>query len=114
MAQSTTHADLVLRGGTVLTLAGSREATALAVDGDRIRAIGEDAEISALAGPATKIIELGGRTLMRGKNRPAVRSAACEDNDWNTCPLVRDPIPNEIHREQDQPNGGSDNVWTKV
>ncbi len=59
-------ADLVLRGGTVLTLAGTGEATAVAVEGDRIRAMGTDAEVSSLIGASTKVIELAGRTLMPG------------------------------------------------
>jgi len=59
-------ADLVLRGGTVLTLAGPGKASALAVEGKRIRAVGGDAEVSALIGPSTQVIELAGRTLMPG------------------------------------------------
>lgn len=66
MAQAKSGADLVLRGGTVLTLAGSRNATAIALEGDRIRAVGNDADISSLVGPETRVIELAGRTLMPG------------------------------------------------
>ncbi len=62
----TQHADLVLRGGTVLTLAGKGDATALAIEGERIRAVGNDGCVSGLIGPATKVIELNGRTLMPG------------------------------------------------
>ncbi len=63
---TSTTASLVLRGGTVLTLAGSGNATAVAVDGERIRAVGSDAEISGLIGADTRVIELAGRTLMPG------------------------------------------------
>ncbi len=59
------HADLVLRGGRVITLAGP-DASAVAVDGDRIAFAGNDAEASARIGPATRVIELAGRTLMPG------------------------------------------------
>ena len=59
------HADLVLRGGHVITLAG-QDASAVAVDGDRIAFAGNDAEASARIGPATRVIELAGRTLMPG------------------------------------------------
>lgn len=59
-------ASLVLRGGTVLTLAGPGNASAVAVEGEKIRAVGSDAEISALIGPDTRVIELAGRTLMPG------------------------------------------------
>ena len=66
MGPAKAHANLVLRGGTVLALAGTGKASALAVEGERIRAVGGDAEVSALIGPATKVIELNGRTLMPG------------------------------------------------
>lgn len=58
-------ADLVLRGGTLLTMA-TGGGTALAVVGERIGAIGADHDVSALAGPRTRIIELNGRTVMPG------------------------------------------------
>ena len=41
-------------------------ATAVAVGGDRIVAVGSDAEIDALAGPDTRRIDAGGRTLLPG------------------------------------------------
>src|SRR6185295_13856376 len=59
-------ASLVLRGGPVITLAGSAAASAVAIEGERISAVGSDAAISALLGPATRVIELAGRTLMPG------------------------------------------------
>lgn len=64
--QTGNSAGLVLRGGTVLTMAAATGASAVAVDGDRIRAVGSDAEVAALIGPATRVIELAGRTLMPG------------------------------------------------
>lgn len=61
------HADSIVTGASVLTLdaRGSR-AQALAVKGDRILAVGSDAEIEALAGPATRRIEARGRLLVPG------------------------------------------------
>lgn len=70
MAQTpvlTTAADLVLRGGKVLTLdAASRRASAVAVRAERIAAIGSDRDIAHTIGPRTRVIELGGRTVMPG------------------------------------------------
>src|SRR3984957_20664267 len=58
-------ADLVLRGGNILTLDPRQKRThALAVAGDRILALGDEAE--ALIGPQTQVIELGGRTVIPG------------------------------------------------
>lgn len=61
------HADLVLRGGNVLTLdRASRRASALAVLGERITAVGDDAAVGARIGARTKVVELRGRTVMPG------------------------------------------------
>lgn len=60
-------ADLVLRGGRVHTLDPRRPlAQAVAVRGQRVAAVGSDAEIAPLVGPRTRVVELGGRTLIPG------------------------------------------------
>jgi len=60
-------ADLVLRGGRIVTLEPSlAEATALAARGGRIVALGGDADVAALVGPSTRVIELGGRLAVPG------------------------------------------------
>src|SRR4051812_26754771 len=63
------QADLILTGGVVHTI-DSRQphATALAISGDSILAVGDDAAIGALAGPATCRIALAGRTVAPGFN----------------------------------------------
>jgi predicted amidohydrolase YtcJ len=66
-AQQLRYADLILRGGSVITVDGQdRMAQAVAVAGNRIMAIGTNQEISALAGPQTRVIELAGRALLPG------------------------------------------------
>jgi len=60
-------ADLVLTGGRVYTLDGRRPlAEAIAVRGALIAAVGSRQEIAALAGPATRVVELGGATVVPG------------------------------------------------
>jgi predicted amidohydrolase YtcJ len=60
-------ADLVLRGGKVITLdSADRVAEAIAVRGNRIAAIGSNAEIGRLVGPKTRVIELAGRGVTPG------------------------------------------------
>ncbi len=62
-----TPADLVLLGGQILTVDPDRpRASALAVVGDRIAAVGDDDEIRPLIGPATRVVELGGRGVTPG------------------------------------------------
>lgn len=61
------HADLVLVGGKVWTENPRQpEAQALAVWRDRILAVGSDADIQKLAGPATQTIDLKGRRVLQG------------------------------------------------
>ncbi|WP_367319107.1 amidohydrolase [Streptomyces sp. HUAS ZL42] len=58
------HADLLFTGGPVLTPEG-RTATAVAVAGDRILAVGGE-EVRELAGPRTEVVDLAGRLLLPG------------------------------------------------
>lgn len=60
-------ATLVLRGGQVRTMdAQGRSATAVAVRGARIVAVGTDAEVFDYIGPDTQVVELAGKTLLPG------------------------------------------------
>ncbi len=60
-------ADLVLRGGKVVTVDESRPvAEAVAVRGDRITAVGSDGDIEHYIGEATVLVELDGRTAVPG------------------------------------------------
>ena len=59
--------DMVITGGNVLTMDGrDRRAGAIAIEGGKIAAVGAGEEISKLVGPQTKVVRLGGRTLMPG------------------------------------------------
>ncbi|KUO06420.1 amidohydrolase [Streptomyces caeruleatus] len=58
------HADLLFTGGPVLT-PGGRTATAVAVTGDRVTAVGRE-EVHDLAGPRTEVVDLAGRLLLPG------------------------------------------------
>lgn len=63
------QADLILLGGTVITIDSKRpRAQAVAVRGGRILAVGSDSEIRTLRGPRTEVLELNGRTLVPGFN----------------------------------------------
>ncbi|MDA8283283.1 MAG: amidohydrolase [Actinomycetota bacterium] len=62
MATVADKATLVLRSGRVRTPSSpSGFAEAVAVEGDRIVAVGTDDEIAERTGPATRVIDLGGR-----------------------------------------------------
>src|SRR5437867_8556627 len=60
-------ADLVIRGGTIVTVDDARpEAAAMAVNGDTIVALGSDQEIRRYVGPATRVIDLKGALATPG------------------------------------------------
>ncbi|MEU3821798.1 amidohydrolase [Streptomyces sp. NPDC030392] len=64
-----THADLVFLGGRVVTVdADFSVASALAVTGGTITAVGARADVTPLIGPRTRVIDLRGATLLPGIN----------------------------------------------
>ncbi len=69
-AQKPSPADLVLTNGRIVTMDPAKpEVRALAVRGDRIEALGTVKEIAAYIGPATQVIDLGGRLATPGLDR---------------------------------------------
>jgi hypothetical protein len=59
--------DLILTNGIVYTVDAARSrAEAVAVSDGRIAAVGTAAEIGELAGPRTRVVDLGGRLLLPG------------------------------------------------
>ena len=67
MAASADPADLLLVNGKIITLdAASSVTEALAIQADHVAATGSTEEVRKLAGPSTKTIDLGGRTVIPG------------------------------------------------
>ncbi|MGE3469440.1 MAG: amidohydrolase [Vicinamibacterales bacterium] len=59
--------DLVLYNAKVVTVDRAFSiAEAIAIRGERVAAVGTAAELRALAGPATRVVDLGGRTVIPG------------------------------------------------
>src|SRR6185437_317561 len=66
-APAAEHADLVLVHGSILTMRpDAPRAEALAIRGARIAAVGSEAEVTRWVGPATKVVDLHGRTVTPG------------------------------------------------
>jgi len=59
-------ADVILRGGTIRPLPGAPVASALAIKGGQVFAVGDESALSALKTGDTKVVDLGGRTLLPG------------------------------------------------
>ncbi|HEY7700620.1 MAG TPA: amidohydrolase [Vicinamibacteria bacterium] len=98
-------ADLVLVGGRVITLdSNDRVAQAVAIRGSRIVAVGTDAEIQRLTGPATRVIRLQGRGVTPGfiDSHTHVESTAEFRNFWvdlHSPPLPAEPSSAAILRK---------------
>ena len=60
-------ADLILRNARVITVDEDfTVAGAIAIQGERILAVGADADMDALAGAATRVIDVGGKAVVPG------------------------------------------------
>lgn len=67
--QPTTSPDLVLLGGRVYTVDVAQPwAEAVAITGDRVTAVGSTADIRAMAGSSTRVIDLAGAFVTPGFN----------------------------------------------
>ena len=65
--QGSQQADLILHHGKIVTVDGNFSiAEAVAISGNKILAVGSSADILKLAGPATQVIDLKGRTVVPG------------------------------------------------
>ncbi len=91
-------ADLILINGKILTVdtAFSMQ-QALAVRDGKITAIGATAEIRKLAGAKTKVIDLGGRTVIPGlidSHMHAIRAASffATETNWAGVPALSDAL----------------------
>lgn len=70
--------DAVFINGKVVTLEGAATHEAIAVRDGKVLAVGRSADMRALAGPSSKVIDLGGRTVIPGlidSHMHAIRAA---------------------------------------
>src|SRR5579862_9549632 len=66
-AASAQKADLILYHGKIVTVDSQfRIADAIAIRGDRILRVGKREELAEFAGPNTRQVDLGGRTVLPG------------------------------------------------
>ncbi len=65
--QDSDKADIILHGGKVLTVSDDDSIEqAVAIKSESVQAVGRDQDVLALAGPNTKTVDLGGRTVIPG------------------------------------------------
>ena len=93
-ASKTSHADVVFYNGKVFTSdTGHLWAEAVAIDGNRVQAVGRNAEVLALAGPHTRRIDLGGRVVIPGLNDAHVHALVPQGRQVNNPSFVPGPGP---------------------
>ena len=67
VARAPVAADLLFVDGDVVTMDGVRpQATAVAVRGGSIVGVGSDADLAGFRGPGTRVVDLGGATMVPG------------------------------------------------
>ncbi len=59
-------ADLIVSGGTIRPLPGAPVASALAIKGGKVLAVGDESALSGLKTSDTRVVDLAGRTLLPG------------------------------------------------
>jgi predicted amidohydrolase YtcJ len=93
MGADMAYAESVFTGGAVFTsTAVRRRATAVAVTGDRIVAVGHD-EVRDLIGPKTEVVDLRGRMLVPGFQDAHVHTV------WGGLDLIRCDLSGQTSRE---------------
>src|SRR5437763_1714438 len=102
LAQPSAPADKVFLNAAVITMAREDDtAEAIAVRDGKIIAVGSNADIRALAGPATKIVDFTGKILLPGfyaahDHFPSSGRVALYDVDLNSPPMGRMRSINDI------------------
>ncbi|MDW8060080.1 MAG: amidohydrolase [Thermomicrobium sp.] len=106
------HATLVLFGGHVVTaVPGASPATAVAISGNRIVAVGSDVAVRPFVGPTTETIDLRGRTVTPGFNdahcHPLALGLSLREVDARTPPnrSIEDLVERIAERASMQPPG---------
>ncbi|MEV6594851.1 amidohydrolase [Streptomyces acidicola] len=105
-------ADLVLTGGRVLTLDEDfTVASAVAVAGDRITAVGTDASVGKFIGPRTRVIGLDGRAVLPGINDAHLHLAMFGESALTVDLTAVDSVAALRRTLEDATAGPADGQW---
>lgn len=105
-------ATLVLTGGEIATMdPANPRAQAIAIKGERIIAVGSNAQIEALAGPKTERIALGGRRVVPGINDAHIHLSADGTTSLNLSLSSPEPTSAELEAAlRALPTGGTEPI----
>jgi hypothetical protein len=108
-------ADIIIFNAKVLTVdSNSTVASAIAVRGDRIVAIGRDRQIQKLKGPETHVIDAQGQTVMPGLYDNLVDSYQASVSELNGPLPDLDSIENAQKFIRDEAAGKTNGAWIIV
>ncbi len=108
-------ADTILHNGKIVTLEAAGTVEALAVTDGKIVATGKNDEIARLAGPATRRIDLGGRTVIPGlidSHMHAIRAALFYATEVNW--IGAKSIPQAMERIRAKAKAAKPGEWIIV
>ena len=105
-------ADLIIYNARVLTVNSNfTVASAIAVKGDRILAVGRDRRLEEYRGPETRIVDAQGRTIMPGLYDAEVNSYAAAVSELSSAAPVIDSITNAQAYIRKQATNTATNGW---
>lgn len=81
--------DTIITNASILTMGPDARAEAIAVKGNRIVAVGSNAEVSALKGPTTQMIDAAGKTIVPGLQDSHIHSGSLGHDTKYTIELLR-------------------------
>lgn len=119
---ATIVADSVYRNGNIYTVdEKNTTASALAVVGDKLVYVGDEAGVEAFIGPATKVTDLGGKTVLPGFIEGHMhifnlgKSMLIIDAFWKPKQVILDAVAAEVAKAQPgewiQGRGWMNTVW---
>lgn len=109
-------ADLVVHGAAITTLWDERpEAQAIAVRDGRVLAVGSDADVLALAGPDTRVVDAGGRRIIPGLNDSHLHPTRggrfyAAELRWDGVPTLAEALDRVAEQAARTPDG----EWVRV
>lgn len=109
------NADLILHRGKIVTVDSKFSiAEAFALQGERILAVGSNADILKLAGPQTRKIDLGGKTVLPGLSDSHVHATGAAMHEYDHPIPEMDTIADVLNYIKSRADSLEDGEWILV